>query len=149
MLYGPADATCHSLSVAPVNPDWFYQNGSVILVLAYPGCPGKEAVKRMQCSSCLYAWCMWYVKVADDLKTLQRQAAVRPAPAQYIPTVSSPYVPTTYVPTVSPTPFYPGQMHLSHAGRDWSCPTCTYENPAQRTCCEMCGKSARCTYAEQ
>jgi len=35
------------LSLAPVNPDWFYQNGSAFLVLAYPGCPGKKAVKRM------------------------------------------------------------------------------------------------------
>jgi len=38
---------CHSLSLAPVNPDWFYQNGSAFLVPAYPGCPGKKAVKRM------------------------------------------------------------------------------------------------------
>jgi len=33
--------------LAPVNPDWFYQNGSAFLVLAYPGCPGKKAVKQM------------------------------------------------------------------------------------------------------
>jgi len=32
---------------APVNPDWFYQNGSAFLVPAYLGCPGKKAVKRM------------------------------------------------------------------------------------------------------
>jgi len=37
----------HSLSLAPVNPDWFYQNGSASLVPAYPGCPGKKAVKQM------------------------------------------------------------------------------------------------------
>jgi len=29
------------------NPDWFYQNGSAFLLPAYPGCPGKKAVKRM------------------------------------------------------------------------------------------------------
>jgi len=34
------------LSLVPVNPDWFYQNGSALLVQAYPGCPGKKAVKR-------------------------------------------------------------------------------------------------------
>jgi len=28
--------------LAQVNPDWFYQNGSVFLVPAYPGCPGKK-----------------------------------------------------------------------------------------------------------
>jgi len=39
---------CHSLSLAPVNPDWFYHNGSAFLVPAYPGCPGKKAVKQMQ-----------------------------------------------------------------------------------------------------
>jgi len=33
---------CHSLSLAPVNPDWFYQNGSAFLVPAYPGCPRKK-----------------------------------------------------------------------------------------------------------
>jgi len=44
--YGPADATVtHYL--APVNPDWLYQNGSAFLVPAYPGCPEKKAVKRM------------------------------------------------------------------------------------------------------
>jgi len=37
----------HSLSLAPVNPDWFSQNDSAFLVLAYTGCPGKKAVKRM------------------------------------------------------------------------------------------------------
>jgi len=43
-LNGP-DFHCHSLSLAPVNPDWFYRNGSAFLVLTYPGCPGKKAVK--------------------------------------------------------------------------------------------------------
>ena len=46
----PSWCHCHSLSVAPVNPGWFYQNGSAFLVPAYPGCPGKKAIKRM-CSS--------------------------------------------------------------------------------------------------
>jgi len=31
---------CHSLSLAPVNPDWFY-----LLVPAYPGSPELRAVK--------------------------------------------------------------------------------------------------------
>ena len=38
---------CHALSLAPVNPDWFYQNGSAFLVPAYPGCRGKSR-KRVQ-----------------------------------------------------------------------------------------------------
>jgi len=38
----PSGFHCHSLSLAPVNPDWFYQNGSAFLVPAYPGCPGKK-----------------------------------------------------------------------------------------------------------
>jgi len=38
---------CHSLCLAPVNPDWFHQNGSGFLVPAYPGCPGKKAAKWM------------------------------------------------------------------------------------------------------
>jgi len=36
---------CHSPYLAPVNADWFYQNGSVFLVPVYPGCAGKKAIK--------------------------------------------------------------------------------------------------------
>ena len=43
----PSWCHCHSLSLAPVNPDWFYQNDSAFLVPAYPGCPGKKADKWM------------------------------------------------------------------------------------------------------
>jgi len=43
----PSWCHCHTLSLAPLNQDWFYQNGSAFLVPAYPGCPGKKAVKRM------------------------------------------------------------------------------------------------------
>ena len=51
--YGPADAIVipkpHHL-LPRLNPDWFYFSGTglPILVLAYPCCPGKEAVKRVQ-----------------------------------------------------------------------------------------------------
>jgi len=31
----PSWCHCHSLYLAPVNPDWFYQNGSAFLVPAY------------------------------------------------------------------------------------------------------------------
>jgi len=41
----PSRCHCHSLSLAPVNPDCGKHNGSAFLVP--PGCPGKEAVKRM------------------------------------------------------------------------------------------------------
>jgi len=37
--YGPADAAATPSSLAP---SWF-----IFLVPAYPGCPGKKAVKRM------------------------------------------------------------------------------------------------------
>ena len=33
---------CHSLSLAPVNPDWFYFPGFTFLVLAYPGSPRQN-----------------------------------------------------------------------------------------------------------
>jgi len=42
----PSWCHCHSLYLAPVNPDWLYQNSSAFPVPAYPGCPGKKAVKR-------------------------------------------------------------------------------------------------------
>jgi len=30
------------ISLAPVNPDWFYLSGFTFLVLAYPGIPGQN-----------------------------------------------------------------------------------------------------------
>jgi len=39
--YGPADATA-TLSLAPINPDWFYLPGFTFLVPAYPGSPGQN-----------------------------------------------------------------------------------------------------------
>jgi len=40
--YGPADATATPSSLGSLKSKMFYR-----LVLAYPGCPGKEAVKRV------------------------------------------------------------------------------------------------------
>ena len=40
--------------LAPVNPDWFNQNGFAFLVPSYPGFPQKKAVKRMWCSVVIY-----------------------------------------------------------------------------------------------
>ena len=42
----PSWSRCHSLSLVPVNPDWFYWNGSGLLVPAYPGFPGKKTIKQ-------------------------------------------------------------------------------------------------------
>jgi len=33
---------CHSLSLAPVNPDWFYLPGFTFLVPSHPGSPGQN-----------------------------------------------------------------------------------------------------------
>jgi len=41
----PSWCHCHSLFLAPVNPDWFYQYGSTFLVPAYPGCPRKRPLQ--------------------------------------------------------------------------------------------------------
>jgi len=41
--YGPTDATATPSSVSAVNSDWF-----TFQVPAYPGCPGKHAVKQMK-----------------------------------------------------------------------------------------------------
>ena len=37
-------AHCHSLSLAQVNPDWFYLPGFTFLVPAHPGSPGQSPV---------------------------------------------------------------------------------------------------------
>ena len=44
--YDPAVCHCHSLSVAPVNPHWFYLPGFTFLVLAHPGSPGHSPGDR-------------------------------------------------------------------------------------------------------
>ena len=38
----PSWCQCHSLSLAPVNPDWFYLPGFTCLVPAHPGSPGQK-----------------------------------------------------------------------------------------------------------
>jgi len=45
----PSWCHCHSLSLAPVNPDWFYHNGSAFLVPTYLGCPEERPL--YECSS--------------------------------------------------------------------------------------------------
>lgn len=73
-----------------------------------------------------------FQKVADDLLTLQRHAATRPVP----PAPTGPYV-------YPEPPLYglqPQHIYGAGARHVWSCATCTYENPAQRTSCEMCGR---------
>ena len=42
----PSWCHCHSLSLAAVNPDWFYHNGSAFLEPAYPGCHGKKPLNE-------------------------------------------------------------------------------------------------------
>ena len=41
----------YSLSLAPVNPDWFYLPGSIFLILAHPVSPGQRLLNG--CSSTL------------------------------------------------------------------------------------------------
>jgi len=38
----PSGGHCHSLSLAPVNPDWFYLPGFTFLVPAHPGNPRQS-----------------------------------------------------------------------------------------------------------
>jgi len=42
----PNRCHCHSLSLAPVNPDWFYLPGFIFLVPAHPGSPGQNPESR-------------------------------------------------------------------------------------------------------
>ena len=46
--YGSADATATPSSMLQQNPEWF-----ILLVPAYPGCPGKKAVKRLCVCVCV------------------------------------------------------------------------------------------------
>ena len=41
-LHMPSWCHCHSLSLAPINPDWFYLSGFIFLVLTHQGSPGDR-----------------------------------------------------------------------------------------------------------
>jgi len=55
--YGPSWCHCHSLSLAPVNPDWFYQNDFTFLVLAHLGSRGQNP--RGLLNGCVFL-CVYY-----------------------------------------------------------------------------------------
>ena len=57
----PSWCHCHSLFLAPVNPDWFYQNGSAFLVPAYPDCPGKKPLNECSSSSVVEGQWLTYI----------------------------------------------------------------------------------------
>jgi len=61
----PSWCHCCSLSLAPVNPDWLYQNGSASLVPAYQGCPGKRPLN--ECSTSHWSEGSLVRKVAQSL----------------------------------------------------------------------------------
>jgi len=50
----PSWCHCHSLTLAPVNSDWFYQNGSAFLVPAFQGCPGKRPLNECNSISSIF-----------------------------------------------------------------------------------------------
>ena len=52
--YGPADATISQNSI--ISCLILIQTSFAFQVLAYPGCPGKEAVKRVYCSSSYFVF---------------------------------------------------------------------------------------------
>jgi len=60
----PSWCHCHSLSLAPVNPGWFYLPGFTFLVPAHPATPGQSerAVKRLGARACVCV--MEWVKVS-------------------------------------------------------------------------------------
>jgi len=62
----PSWCHCHSLSPAPVNPDWFYQNGSAFLVQACPGCPGKRLLNKCSSSSRNFLQHLWFITDMPD-----------------------------------------------------------------------------------
>jgi len=60
----PSCSHCHSLSLAPVNPDWFYLPGFTFLLPAHPGSPEQKwscdimlmYFNTCCISSCLHGW---------------------------------------------------------------------------------------------
>jgi len=44
------------LSLAPVNPDWFYLPGFTFLMLAHPGSPGQNPRGRQNGCVCVCVW---------------------------------------------------------------------------------------------
>jgi len=50
----PSWYRCHSLSLAPVNPDWFYFPGFTFLVPTHPGSPGQSLGGRKTVAVVVY-----------------------------------------------------------------------------------------------
>jgi len=72
----PSWCHCHSLSLAAVNPDWFYQNGSASLVPAYPGCPGKRLLTNVVVVVLQYYVAVLIGHVIVSISDLYQQGAV-------------------------------------------------------------------------
>jgi len=52
----PSWCHCHSLSLAPVNPDWLYLPGFTFLVPAHPGTPGQNPRRPYNGCACMRVW---------------------------------------------------------------------------------------------
>jgi len=59
-LHMPSSCHCHSLSLAPVNADWFYLPGFTFLVLVHPGSPGHNTGGR---KIVVKSGCLWITKI--------------------------------------------------------------------------------------
>ena len=73
----PSWCHCHSLSFAPVNPDWFYLPSFTMLVLAHPGSPWTESKRDVKwwcvcvCVRVCVCVCAWpYGHIAGKYKTV-------------------------------------------------------------------------------
>jgi len=70
----PSWCHCHSPSLAPVNPDWFYFSGT-----SSPGCPGQRAVKPVYvCWSLFWDFLDTLNAIAMAIRLLLYQVRVEP-----------------------------------------------------------------------
>ena len=72
----PSWCRCQSLSLAPVNPDWFYLPGFYLfLVPAYPDSPGQNPESRKMVV--VVVDIIWKVHTACDLNFIVKDGLLR------------------------------------------------------------------------
>jgi len=92
-------------------------------------------------------WRQRFIKLSNDVQSIQRQARPLEPCVTLGTTVSPPVVHVSHS-----TPLFVGQQlrlpSTSVRLQSWTCDCCTFSNPGERMACEMCGKAKSDIYLQ-